>query len=399
MSVGETLARARGQAGLTVAQVSQLTRIRETIISGIESDDYAACGGDFYARGHIRAIAQVVGADSEPLIREYDSARPEPDTIPPAEVFPPETEGRPPRRRWRTWATALGVVLLAAVGFIGYRGVTSSHHTPAAGPATGPPIGNSNSPPPGTSADAYAHKVVIRVAAIADCRVDFATPAGLFLLQANMMGGTSKTWTFYRAVDMTLSNPGGVRLTVDGKNPLPSGVGAQPVTLRLGLNRAVAVSSPTPVTSAAPLLRPVNATAFGPLGDGKGDNPQLASSAIDGSSATAWHTDWYATARFGGLKRGTGLLLDMGRTVTITSAQVILGNAVGADFQLRVGAAPALADLPPAARATSAAGLVRLQLANPARGRYVVIWFTKLPPDSKGTFQAGIYGIRLNGQP
>ena len=80
MPIGETLAQARQQAGLTVAQVSARTRIRETIIRGIEDDDYSACGGDFYARGHIRAIARVIGTDSEPLIREYDAAHRTPGT-------------------------------------------------------------------------------------------------------------------------------------------------------------------------------------------------------------------------------------------------------------------------------------------------------------------------------
>ena len=64
MSIGAALAEARQRAGLTVAQVSERTRIRETIIRGIEDDDYSACGGDFYARGHIRAIAKVVGTDA-----------------------------------------------------------------------------------------------------------------------------------------------------------------------------------------------------------------------------------------------------------------------------------------------------------------------------------------------
>ena len=76
---------------------------------------------------------------------------------------------------------------------------------------------------------------------------------------------------------------------------------------------------------AAQALTPVSATAFGPLGESDGDNPELARLAIDGSPATAWHTQWYATAAFGNLKPGTGLLLDMGRTVTITSAQSMLG--------------------------------------------------------------------------
>ena len=75
MSIGEVLAAARRQAGLTITQVSQRTRIRETIIREIERDDFSACGGDFYARGHIRAMARAAGADPEPLVREYDSSQ------------------------------------------------------------------------------------------------------------------------------------------------------------------------------------------------------------------------------------------------------------------------------------------------------------------------------------
>ena len=75
MSIGETLAQARRWSGLSVTEVSQRTRIRETLVKDIERDDYSACGGDFYTRGHIRAIARVVGADPEPLIEEYDAAR------------------------------------------------------------------------------------------------------------------------------------------------------------------------------------------------------------------------------------------------------------------------------------------------------------------------------------
>ena len=81
MPIGETLTEARRQAGLTVTQVSERTRIRETIIRGVEDDDYSSCGGDFYARGNIRAIAKVIGTDSGPLIREYDAVHRAPGTL------------------------------------------------------------------------------------------------------------------------------------------------------------------------------------------------------------------------------------------------------------------------------------------------------------------------------
>src|SRR5262249_56910227 len=71
--IGESLAQARQRAGLTVAQVSEQTRIREPVIEGIEGGDYSGCGGDFYARANIRSIAEAVGADSGQLVAEYDA--------------------------------------------------------------------------------------------------------------------------------------------------------------------------------------------------------------------------------------------------------------------------------------------------------------------------------------
>ncbi len=75
MTVGETLTEARNQAGLSVDELSERTRIRETVIRSIERDDYEACGGDLYVRGYVRAIAGAVGIDAQPLIREYDLGR------------------------------------------------------------------------------------------------------------------------------------------------------------------------------------------------------------------------------------------------------------------------------------------------------------------------------------
>jgi len=87
----------------------------------------------------------------------------------------------------------------------------------------------------------------------------------------------------------------------------------------------------------------------------------------------------------------------MGRTVTITSAQIDLGNTTGASLQLRVGDTPTMAGLQPVARASGAGGLVRLSLTSPAHGRYVLVWFTRLPTDSSGTFQASVHGVTLQG--
>ena len=59
---------------MSVEQVAESTRIRQTLVRAIEHDDYRLCGGDFYTRGHIRSLARTVGLDPNPLIAEFDQA-------------------------------------------------------------------------------------------------------------------------------------------------------------------------------------------------------------------------------------------------------------------------------------------------------------------------------------
>ena len=163
--------------------------------------------------------------------------------------------------------------------------------------------------------------------------------------------------------------------------------------------RPTAAPSITPSIQASPVaqvLAAASVTAFGPSG---GDDPQQAALAVNGNPATPWHTDWYTTPYFGNLYAGTGLLLDMGRTITVTSVRLSLGGARGADLQVRAGGSPVLADLHTVAAASGAGGTVELSLAAPAHTRYLLIWFTKLPPDGAGTYQASIYRISVQGQP
>jgi len=355
VSIGAVLADARWRSHLTVSEVSRQTRIREAIIWGIEKDDFAACGGDAYARGHIRAIARVVGTDPDPLIQEYDATFRTVEDIEDLVVLHPTAAARARRRQRLARTAVLGLAVLAIVGWTAY------HFATAGGPA------------PHSTAVAAANRSASQPAgAAAPSRAAGAAPAG-----RGTPGPSLYRPSPYRPSPSPISTP----------RPSPSPT------------HSTAAPPPVPVQVQVQALAPVRASAFGPGGTATGDNPGGAARAIDGSHATAWRSDWYTTAAFGNLKRGTGLLLNMGRRVTITSALLTLGHIPGADVQLWTGNVPALADLQEVASAAGAGGTVRLWLRAPVRAKYVLIWFTRLPPDSSGTFQASVYNVRLHGHP
>src|SRR2546423_10177606 len=114
MPIGEILATARVEAGLTIEDVSRETRIRGGLIQAIENDNFAPCGGDVYARGHVRSIASVVGVDAGPLIAEYDrlhGGEPQPVENP-TPTFDPQVAVQAERRS-PNWTAAMAVALVA----------------------------------------------------------------------------------------------------------------------------------------------------------------------------------------------------------------------------------------------------------------------------------------------
>ena len=158
-----------------------------------------------------------------------------------------------------------------------------------------------------------------------------------------------------------------------------------------------AATTVTPVPPRPRLIVPVSAVAFGPDGTADGDNPQNAGRVLT-DPADGWVTQWYATANFGALKQGTGLLLDMGHTVTIATVRLTLGSYPGTNLELRLGTSPVFGALPVVASANNAGTVLSLSLKAPVRARYVLLWFTKLPPNGAGTYQEFVHGVTVQGR-
>lgn len=157
--------------------------------------------------------------------------------------------------------------------------------------------------------------------------------------------------------------------------------------------------TPSPSTTPARPLTALSVAAFGPEGTLDGDAPDNASRVLASDDELGWTSSWYTTPHFGNLKAGLGLLFDMGHQVSISSVRLKLGAALGANVEVRLGDTPDMAGLSTAAKKTDVGGSVHLSLTAPVVARYVLVWFTMLPPDSAGTYQVTVYRVTMDGQP
>ncbi|MFG1998229.1 protein kinase family protein [Spirillospora sp. NPDC048911] len=121
-----------------------------------------------------------------------------------------------------------------------------------------------------------------------------------------------------------------------------------------------------------------------------------ASTVHDGAMKPVWQSQTYNDAKFGNLEKGLGVLLDMGAPVKISKVEVNTPEG-GATIQLRVGDSESVTSMEPAAKKVSSADGFSFNIASTGevRGRYVVVWFTELPPSRKARLgEITVYGSK-----
>ncbi|TDC50551.1 helix-turn-helix domain-containing protein [Actinomadura sp. KC345] len=228
MSIGETLAEERQRAGLSVTQVSLQTRIRETVIRGMEADDFSYCGGNFYARGHIRSVSRVIGIDPEPLVAEFDAAHGgAPQPVSAVSAFEPEQPVAFRERRTPNWSAAMAlalafVVVYGVVQVIGHDGgaerrtaqqVAGTPAPPASAPATSAPPKKSD-----PVAAAPRNEVRVQVEAKRTTWLAVRGDKGESLFSGMLRKGDVKDLKAKRKIRMVIGVGGSVDLTVNGKD-------------------------------------------------------------------------------------------------------------------------------------------------------------------------------------
>ncbi|GIH60061.1 membrane protein [Microbispora siamensis] len=222
MSVGAVLAEARERAGLTVRQLSERTRIRETVIERFERDDFSV--GDFYARGHIRTIASDLGLDPDEILRQYeqenaDNASP----VKASAVFRGDVGERARRAPGWTKAVAVALAIVAVVVVARMLGGSGGKTGPTAAqlPVTAPHAHSRHEKghEKKTLEEAVAPGlVVMKVTARKAAYLNVRDAKGHEIFQGTLPEGKTTTYSAKDRMRVTIGDAGAVRLEVNGRD-------------------------------------------------------------------------------------------------------------------------------------------------------------------------------------
>lgn len=239
MSIGEALAAAREERGLTVQQVSDATRLRPTMISALEHDDFDAAGGAVYARGHIRSIARFVGADGDALVAQFDAEHVVEETSV-TEVFEAETRTRR-ERRGPNWTAAMAAALVAAIAVLGFQVISrssgdggsgnqtlaqhSTPDTPSFTPSTSTSSGTTESSTPSPSqsdttlAQVPSNDVTLRMSIVGTASwVQVTNASGAVMYTGTLTSGETKYFRDAKSLSVVIGNAAAVDLVVNGQD-------------------------------------------------------------------------------------------------------------------------------------------------------------------------------------
>ena len=136
------------------------------------------------------------------------------------------------------------------------------------------------------------------------------------------------------------------------------------------------------------------AVTLDPEGSDGVENPEDAALAIDRNPLTAWTTETYYSANLGG-KSGVGLVMDLGTAEAVSAVRLDLVG-VGSSLSIRVGSN---LDVDPEewvvlAQADTIGESIDLRSPRPVIGRYVMVWFTSIPPAESG-FVGGVREVAV----
>ena len=255
MNLGSLIAKAREGAALSIEDLAGATSIRPALLRDIESNDFSHCGGQTYARGHIRNIAKCLKADETEFLRIYEEEQAiEKRTM--HDLLAENNVMRKPATKRKVSWKSLVLISIASLGIAGVAQIVVSNIStvenatidiatadvttslPTVEASVSASTSTSAKPAPSEQSSfstGTGVKVVIN-AVRAKSWLFVSDAAGRTLYSGQMSMGATHVFTSDNRLDFKVGNAGGVDLEVNGKKLSSIGPDGAVVSVSYGAN-------------------------------------------------------------------------------------------------------------------------------------------------------------------
>lgn len=237
MSTGSEVRDCREAAGMSLENLSSLTSIRMGLLSQMEANDFSKCGGDTYARGHLKNIAQRLGLEANHFVEMFNAEHAE-DHRGIHDLLVDNNVGAIPREaRKLSWKVPalISILVLVLAGTVqvvlsNQSSPTSSSvasaPSPSASPTVSPEIvAETATPMPevSPSVSSTTSPVSLILAATRGNSFINVVVDGESAIKGSIFQGETKSYSATTSISIYLSNPAGVDVTHNGKLLSPLG--------------------------------------------------------------------------------------------------------------------------------------------------------------------------------
>ena len=250
MSLGSMITKARKDAGLSIDDLSAATNIRGTLLREMESNNFSQCGGETYARGHLRNIAIKLNVDPQDFLTAFEDEQMHVDRTMQDLLLENNIMREPKEARKVSWKV-LVTISIASLFVAGLAQIIvsndSSPDIPVAVEETATPTESPEATPVPTATEEVTPteeatvstgqgvEVVIN-AVRAKSWLFVSDSSGRVLFSGQIAKGATKTFTTDAQLNLKIGNAGGVDLSVNGKKIDSVGVDGQVVSVSYGVD-------------------------------------------------------------------------------------------------------------------------------------------------------------------
>lgn len=224
MTLGTTIRDAREASRISIAALSEATSIRIGLLTEMEENNFKHCGGDTYARGHLRNIAVLIGLNPQILVDLYNDQHAV-ESLRIQDSLVDNNVMQVPRERkslsWKVPAVASVLIL----GVIGIAQIVMSNQStsPVVVPTVSASASASATPTPSATPSATHGPVSLVISAPRGNSYINIIVDGKEIEKGSIFQGETKSYKGSSVISVYLSNPAGLDVTFNGKLLAPLG--------------------------------------------------------------------------------------------------------------------------------------------------------------------------------